>query len=851
VAFCIGATAVLWSQVLAKLGDLATANSDSAQWTLSQVEVEYIQFLNAVISADAVAPGVADAEALAHVRRRFDVFYSRHTIVSSGTLYRALADFPAFGRAVAETQAFLSAAVPRMDGSDEDLRAALPTLRSEAEAIRDAIRSIPIEGIGLFAARADDQRERIAGLLFRVAAVTIVLIVALLIVAFILVGLNRALGRRAREIAITGQRLETVVETALDAIIVADTSGRVREYNRAAADIFGWSRDEALGRPMTDLMIPKHHRAAHEAGMKRYLASGETRVIGKGRVQLEARRADGSIFPVELSISSARGPEGEIFVSFLRDISRRVAAEHELREARDRALEGERAKARFLAVMSHEMRTPLNGLLGSMELLEATRLDAAQSKYVSLMRSSGALLLDHVNDVLDISSLDASPQSFLNEPIDLRALLSEVMEGQRAVAADRGNQIESVLTERVPERVLGDIRRLRQALLNLVGNALKFTRNGRVTLGCDAHPMDAGEVAIEFRVADTGIGIPKKDQSRIFNDFVTLDASYRRKTGGTGLGLGITRRLISAMGGEIGVESEEGAGSVFWIRLPMRKVDPALKQAGPDGTPSEALRSGPRAIGTVPSRHALIVEDNEINRIVLRDFLKKLGHTADEAHDGDEGVRFAELRRYDLIFMDISMPRLSGVEATRAIRSGSGPSRTAPIIAITAHALPEETREFYEAGIDSILTKPISAASFARAIASVTGSEDPAEGEARRGDGPAVDESVLIQLRESLPADVFSRLREKFIAETDAEIAGLPTLLANTMADEARERIHRLSGSAGTFGATLLHEALLNAERCLKKDPAGANRSEIVVPIAAAWDRTRKALEKEPPASDP
>jgi CheY-like chemotaxis protein len=405
--------------------------------------------------------------------------------------------------------------------------------------------------------------------------------------------------------------------------------------------------------------------------------------------------------------------------------------------------------------MSHEMRTPLNGLLGSLELLEQGDLDAVQRRHLATLRLSGELLLHHVNDVLDISRLDAAAHSFALEPIDPAAILRDLAESQAAVAAAAGNVIEVVLPEADRITLLGDPRRLRQALLNLLGNALKFTRSGRITLAFTTGAENEDGLAVEFRVSDTGIGIAAEDQSRIFEDFVTLDASYGRAAEGTGLGLPITRRLVTAMGGCIGVESAPGAGSSFWIRLSL-PVDRGRTEPTP---PAAALPPAAPATAAGPSGrpcHVLMVEDNEVNRAILRAFLGKLGHEVEEAHDGEEGVRLAELRRYDLIFMDISMPRLSGVEATRLIRAGDGVSRDAPIVAVTAHALPAELAAFRAAGIDAVLTKPIRLKAISEAIeahragrpaaaesASGAGARegDREQGPERRDDGPAGEEA--------------------------------------------------------------------------------------------------------------
>jgi signal transduction histidine kinase len=330
---------------------------------------------------------------------------------------------------------------------------------------------------------------------------------------------------------------------------------------------------------MEDLIIPDHLKAAHEAGMNRYLSTGERRVIGKGRVQLEARRKDGSLFPVELSISSAESEHGELFVSFARDISRRVAAEQELIKARDEAVAGERAKADLIAVMSHEMRTPLNGMLGTLELLDAEGRDPKDANTsTSSARRGGSFCT--------MSTTFWKSRARRPERSCPRTMSSRFRpwcgNWPRASAASRSIAATPSPTGSRPSETTmssGDPTRIRQVLLNLVGNAIKFTRNGSIAL--EAERLGDSEV-VEFRVIDTGIGIDPGDQARVFDDFVTLDTSYSRAVGGTGLGLAIVKRIAGALGGEVGLESAPGEGSLFRVRLPLPAADGAHAQAAPD-----------------------------------------------------------------------------------------------------------------------------------------------------------------------------------------------------------------------------------------------------------------------------
>jgi len=814
-------------EVTRKLDLLETASSDNVQWTLSQAEVEFLEFQAAIRTAQDTG-----ATALLRVRREFDIFYSRVTTLERSALYGPLRDDPEYGAALRQVRAFLDSTVPVIDADDGALLEELPELAETAADMRPIARQLSVNGLDYFAQQADDRREGVAVTLLRLEAAAIVLLTVLVIAALVLAALYRLANARATDLQRTSRRLGTVVETSLDAIIVANRRGEVLEFNPAAERIFGHKRADVLGEKMGELIVPEKYRAAHDQGMDRYRRTGQKKVIGKGRVQLEAMRANGEVFPVELAIQSAEGTGGEIFISFLRDISHRVAAEAELVKARDQAVAGEKAKAEFLAVMSHEIRTPLNGLLGTLALMKDTKLNARQKGHIATMEASGALLLHHVNDVLDISKYEAGKLVPALQTVDLNALVQSVIDNQRDVAARADNALDWGWVGEPLPMVRTDPLRLRQVLINLVGNAVKFTENGRITVEVEASPPEGdGATRVSFRVIDTGIGIAPDQIDRMFRDFETGDSSYGRRTGGTGLGLGIARRLTEALGGEIGAESEPGEGSVFWIELPLH----------PGQSNDEAVETPDTRAGPMQRHKVLIVEDNEINRTVLRQMLLADGHTVAEAHDGAEGVRMAGQDRYDLILMDISMPVMDGREATAAIRAGTGPSRDVPIIAVTAHALPAEIEEFRRYGIDHYLSKPIDRSEL-RALLAEPFQENTGDGAAVAGEEtPLVDPRQIEALLEDLSRETVSQLLIRFLAEGDQVIASLTE--HSLPLPDARASAHKLAGSAAAFGAIGLRNKLTEVQT-----HADAGRAAEVAAtcetLPGLWDETRTALEK-------
>ncbi|ROU04327.1 PAS domain-containing hybrid sensor histidine kinase/response regulator [Histidinibacterium lentulum] len=813
---------------------LGIANSDSTQWSLAQVDVELLAL------AVAIKDGIADkGAAIGEVRTRFDVLYSRIRTITTSPIYAGLRQDREAAAALSRLVDYLDESVPLIDGDDAALAAALPAFADRTEAIRPDVRQVTLRGVSVLAREADLQRAAVATTLTTVSLLTAALFFVLIIMLAMLVYYVRRERRRAIEEGLVKARLASIVGTSLDAVVVVDATGRILEFNAAAETIFGYSRAEAVGAKMEDLIVPDHHRTAHLAGMERYHRTGERRVVGKGRIQIEARRKSGEIFPVELSISTAASEGGEIFVSFARDISNRVTSERELIKARDEAVAGERAKADLIAVMSHEMRTPLNGMLGTLDLMDVEGRSAKDLEYLDIIRASGKQLLHHVDNVLEISRVEAGKIVLAQGTMSLRALVRELVDGQRAAAEHRGNTLAHRVKAHGHDYVVGDPNRIRQVLLNLIGNAIKFTRNG--TICVEVERLGDSDI-VEFRVIDDGIGIDAADKDRVFEEFVTLDASYSRAVGGTGLGLAIVRRLVGAMGGDVGLESKKGAGSLFWFRLPL----PSVSKAPPAAAPGTSDAARPAAAKLLDPLKVLIVEDNRINRVVLRDLLEQDGHQVDEAHDGEQGLSMAGRKSYDLVLMDISMPVMDGVAATRAIRRRETPGTRLPIVALTAHAGSADKERFRAAGVDDILVKPISRQSL-RLILERFSRRDPAPAP---DDGAAdqaglLDRAHLEGLAEALGQAKIGSLLGEFLAEMDAAIEGIATGLETGRIDgDLAAKVHSAAGSSALFGAAGLRRELAELEDRIR---GGAPCDESLGQVLRdTWSRTARDLRRHP-----
>ena len=381
----------------------------------------------------------------------------------------------------------------------------------------------------------------------------------------------------------------------------------------------------------------------------------------------------------------------------MRDISDRKISEQKLVDARDRAEKADRAKSQFLSVMSHEMRTPLNGILGVLELLKTTKTTKKQNDYLDVATASSEILMEHVNEALDVTRIETGEMSINETEFSLVAVINNITGILKPLASEKGLTLKTEIDDKMKGHFISDSQRIRQIVMNLVGNAIKFTNAGGVTIRLNGI-HGSKTTAVRIDVEDTGVGVESELYNKIFEDFFTLDPQGERPVRGDGLGLPISRRISRLLGGDISVKSQIGKGSTFTLKLDIER-----------STATPQMSTDKSALDVRPDRslRALIIEDNAVNRAVLSDMLQSLGHSVVLAHDGEEGVEAANKELFDIIFMDISMPNMNGLEATQEIRSGHGLNRNTHILGLTAFGRNEFNDSAEKAGMNDLQTKPI------------------------------------------------------------------------------------------------------------------------------------------------
>ncbi|RZI44076.1 PAS domain-containing hybrid sensor histidine kinase/response regulator [Herbaspirillum sp. HC18] len=742
---------------------------------------------------------------------------------------------------------------------------------------------------------------------------------------------------------LTAAQLNGILSIADDAIISVDSDQKIILFNQGAERVFGWKSEEIIGKELSKLLPPRYH-AEHDRHIEEFDRSGRNARKMAERRAIFAMRKDGTEFPAEASISKLEAEGKVIHTVILRDISARKAYERELEIAKENAEAAMQAKSMFLANMSHEIRTPLNAVIGMTSLLLNTRIDDEQRDYAQTIRASSEVLLTIINDILDYSKIEVGKLDIERQPFDLRRCIEESLDLLSSSAGEKNINLAYFIDDSVPAALVGDVTRLRQILVNLLSNSIKFTHRGEVVVSVSAEHIDEQHYAVQFSVRDTGIGIPEERQAELFQVFTQVDASTTRKYGGTGLGLAISKRLAEVMGGRMWLESKVGEGSTFYFTILaeasgsqlahtfLQERSSALagrrvlivddnstnrrilvKQALLWGMVPSAAASAIEALDLVRHGHAfdvgildmsmpemdglglaleirkyrdehalplmmltsvahrprdgtmalikfaaylnkpikptalfdallhsmriepqqvaaqrsrvpnggklaesmplkiLVAEDNTVNQKVVQQLLAHLGYRADVVASGIEVLDALERQNYDVVLMDVQMPEMDGLEATRRLRSRfaeRGPS----VIAMTANAMPGDREKCLAAGMDAYISKPVELDDIRAVLMAVAGAgrSEPEDEE------PVIDRrriDQLLELQDENNPTLAWDIIQLFVNDSPKHLQNIADALTAESADALVSAAHRFLSSIENLGAQRMRRHCMELER--------------------------------------
>jgi PAS domain S-box-containing protein len=633
---------------------------------------------------------------------------------------------------------------------------------------------------------------------------------------------NRIAERQLVEIRLRAseQRFQTLVDSAPDAMVLTNAHGVITMMNRKAESLFGYECGKLIGSTVERLM-PERFMLAHREKFNQYIQKGGNDTVLEAR-GLWAITQNGREFPIEMNLVSIKTENGLMISSVIRDVSEREQAEQALRQAKEAADDANRAKSEFLANMSHEIRTPLNAIIGMAHLAMRTDAGNRVRDYLGKIHYSGGHLLGVINDILDFSKIEAGKFEVEVTVFKLERFMHNVttLIGEQASAKDLSLVVEVDPT--LPAQLKGDFLRLGQVLVNFANNAVKFTEAGKVSIRAKNFAETDSEVIVLFEVCDTGIGLTHEQQGKLFQSFQQADASTSRKFGGTGLGLAISKRLVELMGGKVGVESELGQGSTFWFSAQMDKVS-AEESAEIESAFQNSL-SDPSRFSALAGRSILLAEDNVFNQEVATDLLELVGVKVEIASNGKEAIALARERYFDCVLMDMQMPEMDGLEATRLIRADAKIADLI-VIALTANTQQSDRELCFAAGMNDFITKPFLPEQFYATIAKQLqpfgSSQNSTAGLAAKEAGlpsgvdSLLDSAILENIVGTDPAKL-KKFYRRFVETASVSLSEMELALAEQDFAKLGALGHRSKSSAASVGAMHYAEICHHLEKAGK-----------------------------------
>jgi len=629
--------------------------------------------------------------------------------------------------------------------------------------------------------------------------------------------------------------LNALVEMSPLGIVTTDRAGKVRVCNTAFERLFQYSRTETIGAELDGLIAPPE-LIDEVADYTRRIVAGEPIRVTTRRRRKDSSLLDVEMYGVPLYVSGEHMGELVLY----HDMSEQKRAELALHAAKEIAESANQAKSDFLANMSHEIRTPMNGIIGMTQLALESELSPEVREYLNLVKSSADSLLFLLNDILDFSKIEAGRFECESLPFAFRENLNPSLKALEHSAHRKGLKLDWYVSSDVPEFLIGDWGRLRQILVNLVGNAIKFTERGGVAVSVEMAKSSAASVELLFTVRDTGIGIAEDKQSSIFAAFTQADTSTTRKYGGTGLGLAIAQRLANMMNGNITIQSKLGEGSTFHFTARFEVGDSKSAPSASNGrtVPAPRLESVAHAPRTIGPLHILLAEDNAVNRQLAIKLLQKHGHIVTTASDGREALAALERESFDLVLMDVQMPNIDGLEAIRMIRDKENLSgEHVPIISVTAHVMKGDRETCLAAGADGYVSKPLQPAELFRAIEDCCANS----GVEPQAAPKLIDESEVLERCQG-DRKLLAEIIELFDAGSEALLQEMDSAATGGNALALAKAAHTLKGSIGNFSSGPAYTAVQALETCARNNDLASARNSLPS-LKVAVQRLTEALE--------
>lgn len=772
-----------------QIDQLAVASSDNLGWNISQVSVDYKNFLANIL--EPMTPGSEDgveisAAEFLKLQIAFDIFYSRVDVIGAALTRLATP------RAERDDYNFVVRKREKLAGIIDGMKA--PTnddvyqFYLVAKVAEPHIRILTTRGLQSLSTAQTEIRAKQYDTFTRFHASSFIILGFVLLSCLLAFRLWRDLEERSRNIEAAATNVRNAFKAAQSAVIFLDSDGLIIQCNDAATTYFGTVQEDILGLDFV-------HGLLDSDSVNEFLLYQKT--PSTHTIRLIARSSDYKQFPIEMSGVWTKDVEGlDTYIIYLTDISEQLAAEEKLKTSRDEAKEASNAKSRFLATMSHEMRTPLHGLIASLDMIEETRLTQADQKLFKTALECSNRALEQVTSILDHTRLTRIKE--VAQPFAVRAVLEDIQAVLTPLATANGNTLEmTFLGEGTEFRYKGLPEAFSRVMYNLIGNAIKFTQNGSISIEMISTKGPTENTrCLNFVVSDQGIGIADEDKARIFETFEKAKFNEEDSTRGSGLGLSIVKHSLEQMDSEIQMTSRLGRGSKFKFMLELEIAEDGIAIASPDVESVESKSDSHQVLqGAV-----LIVDDNNINRTVLSEMVSRLGYEPECVALGSEAVEAAKHKEYALILMDVNMPVMDGYEATRAIRSNAGKSRDSIILGVTA-LIPSDRDYSTESGMDAMLAKPLTADRLERAI-----------------------NLHLGQATASAPSDDIEQLMDPVIGKklkaqsmVDAQTALKVLMDPRTSWKERKDAAHYAVGSTGVVGFLQLSSLLSDAEEAAKQ----------------------------------